>query len=76
MQNEDRTLTYGERAVGLTFNPSNDPKVQEIKQMFAKIIDIINDHPTLSPEHQEMQTKAVREAQTAQMWSVKVVTWK
>ena len=32
-------LTYGQKAVGLTFNPSNNPKVQEIKELYAKIID-------------------------------------
>jgi len=28
MENTAREMTYGEKAVGLTFNPSNDPKVQ------------------------------------------------
>lgn len=28
----ERELTYGEKAVGLTFNPSNDPLVQGVKE--------------------------------------------
>ena len=37
--NTQRTLTFGERAVGLTFNPSGDPAVHECKAGFAKLID-------------------------------------
>ncbi len=31
--------TYGQRAVGLTFNPSGHPEVEAIKIEFAKLID-------------------------------------
>lgn len=37
---EQRNLTYGEKAVGLTFNPSNDETVDQIKKLYAEIIDI------------------------------------
>lgn len=37
----NRPLTYGERAVGLTFNPSGDTRVQSIKEHYAQIIDLI-----------------------------------
>ena len=35
-------LTFGEKAVGLTFNPSNNEDVQELKELYAKIIDKLN----------------------------------
>lgn len=77
---DETTLTYGQKAVGLTFNPSNDPKVQEVKEAFAKVIDLCND---LRPEYNgkpnevsRMLAVAITEAQTAQMWAVKAITWK
>lgn len=76
----DRELTFGEKAVGLTFNPSNDPDVQAVKEAFAKAIDLCNN---LKPEYNgkpneksRMFAIAITEAQTAQMWAVKGITWK
>ena len=39
---ESRELTFGEKAVGLTFNPSGDQTVHELKEAYAKVIDILN----------------------------------
>lgn len=76
MFTEQRELTYGEKSVGLTFNPSNDPKVQEVKELYAKIIDIINDSITENPSEKSRLLKiAITEAQTAQMWAVKGITY-
>jgi hypothetical protein len=73
-----RELTYGEKAVGLTFNPSNDPTVQDIKTHFAAVIDEIHrlrtDYP--NSEIARMASIAITEAQAAQMWAVKAATWK
>ncbi len=71
-------LTYGQRAVGLTFNPSGDDAVANCKQEFATIIDRMNDLRTNSadPEVKRMASVAITEAQTAQMWAVKAITWK
>jgi hypothetical protein len=33
-------VTYGEKAVGLTFNPSKDETVDKVKKLYAEIIDI------------------------------------
>lgn len=72
-----RTMTYGEKAVGLTFNPSNDPKVQEVKELYAKIIDICNDLRTETGQGEKgrLLSVAITEAQTAQMWAVKGITY-
>lgn len=76
-----REMTYGEKAVGLTFNPSGDAKVQEVKELYAKIIDILADLRTPTPdtkpsEQGRLLSVAITEAQTAQMWAVKGITYK
>lgn len=70
--------TFGQKAVGLSFNPSNDDKVGQIKQKFADLIDDMNDlrNTTLSNEVRRLCSVAITEAQTAQMWAVKAITWK
>jgi hypothetical protein len=74
---EAQRMTYGERAVGLTFNPSGDPKVNEIKSLFAQIINLCNELRRLGPpgEKTRLLEVAITEAQTAQMWAVKAITW-
>lgn len=72
-------LTYGQKAVGLTFNPSNDPDVQAVKEAFAEAIDkiqAVRAKDTTPSEKGAMLTLAIREAQSAQMWAVKGITWK
>ena len=39
---DSKELTFGQKAVGLTFNPSNDPNVQKIKEQFAAVIDTMD----------------------------------
>lgn len=75
---ETREMTYGEKAVGLTFNPSNDDAVAQCKAEFAKVIDRMNDlrNSTDNTEVKRMASIAITEAQTAQMWAVKAITWK
>jgi hypothetical protein len=78
MNEEQRELTYGEKAVGLTFNPSNDDAVANCKAEFAKVIDRMNDlrNSTDNAEVKRMCSVAITEAQAAQMWAVKAITWK
>jgi hypothetical protein len=72
-----REMTFGEKAVGLTFNPSNDPTVQEVKELYAKIIDICNNARTEAGQGEKgrLLSVAITEAQGAQMWAVKGVTY-
>jgi hypothetical protein len=74
---EERELTYGERAVGLKFNPSGNDVVGTIKRQFADVIDELNEQRAESddPEVKRMLSVAITEAQAAQMWAVKAVTW-
>lgn len=74
---DGRPLTFGEKAVGLTFNPSNDPDVQAVKEAFAKAIDLCND---LRAKHGQCEKSrllsvAITELQGAQMFAVKGITW-
>lgn len=71
-------MTYGEKAVGLTFNPSNDENVQKVKELYAQIIDLCNSLRTEAGQSEKgrLLSVAITEAQTAQMWAVKGVTWK
>jgi hypothetical protein len=73
-----RELSYGEKAVGLTFNPSNDAKVDEVKALYAKIIDLCDVmRKEAGPgEKGRLLSVAITEAQSAQMWAVKGITWK
>ncbi len=70
-------LTYGQKAVGLTFNPSGDPDVIKLKQASADFIDMCNElrGATTSSEKRRMYSLAISDAQAAQMWSVKAATW-
>lgn len=42
--NNTREQSFGEKAVGLSFNPSNDDLVSQIKARFAADIDEMNAH--------------------------------
>jgi len=73
-----REMTYGEKAVGLTFNPSGDPLVQSLKEKAAAFIDEAHAiyRSTNNPAVARMVSVAITEAQSAQMWAVKAATWR
>lgn len=77
-----RDLTFGEKAVGLTFNPSNNNNVQKIKELYAEIIDILHEiecpmsNNISSNDMNRLLDIAITQAQTAQMWAVKAITYK
>ena len=77
-------LTYGEEAVGISFNPSSSSEVDAIKRFYANIIDKLNDkkreesdkpREEVNGELLRLLSIAITEAQTAQMWAVKAITW-
>ena len=76
---EKQKLSFGEKAVGLTFNPSGDEAVHACKKAFAVVINQMDDlrnQIDCPPEIYRMACIAITEAQTAQMWAVKAITWK
>lgn len=78
MENETKELTYGEKAVGLNFNPGGDENVNKIKKLYAEIIDLMNSLPvqTGPSERSRLIKISITEAQGAQMWAVKAITFK
>lgn len=71
-------LTYGEKAVGFTFNPSGNALVHDVKEAYAKVIDLLAElrTPDREDEKNRLLSVAITEAQTAQMWAVKAITFK
>ena len=75
----EQHLTFGEKACGVDFNPDGDLNVQQIKRQFADIVDHldrIRAENALNHDMARMLSIAITEAQTAQMWAVKAVTWR
>lgn len=76
----EKELTYGEKAVGISFNPSGNANVDELKSLFAKAFDIVeqsvpaDDGTIATARKRKMRDNALAEIITAQMWAVKVVT--
>jgi hypothetical protein len=73
-----RELSFGEKAVGLTFNPSGDSRVNEMKQLYARIIDLMEElrGQSSDSEQKRLASVSITEAQGAQMWAVKAITWR
>lgn len=74
-----RPMTFGEKAVGLTFNPSGDPTVHTLKELYAQIIDLCHERRQslmAGSDAHRLWAVAITTAQDAQMWSVKAATWK
>lgn len=79
---KSRPLTFGEKAVGITFNVGGNESVNNIKSSCAAAIDVINQlrekeksGQDVSGERMRMYSVAITELQTAQMWAVKAATW-
>lgn len=74
-----REMTFGEKLVGITFNPSADDKVAKAKQLCAELADLLNDENSSKESSQFSQrlfSHAVGEILNAQMNVVKVLTLK
>jgi hypothetical protein len=69
--------SFGERAVR-PIEASGDPAVRGCNATFALAIDQLHwlRELTDEPEVKRMAAVAITEAQTAQMWAVKALTWK
>ena len=76
-QTTNRELTFGEKAVGITFNPGGMEEVNTIKLLSAQLIDELNRQRTKESggEKAAQYTLAIRKIQEGQMWGVKAATW-
>lgn len=73
-----KELTYGEKAVGITFNVDGREDVNECKTTFAAAIDQLDALRKLETgpsEKGRLLSAAITQIQTAQMWAVKAITW-
>ena len=80
----NRELTFGEKAVGLSFNPSGDENVNKAKQLMADALDLLkkvenaktdNGQAMQSWEANVFRTNAFNKIVDAQMSLVKYITW-
>lgn len=72
-----RELTFGEKAVGISFNPGKNAEVELIKRRCADLIDDLNNSRTEtdSGDKKRMYSQAITDIQAGQMWAVKAATW-
>lgn len=84
---ENKELTTGEKAVGLTFNPSGDETIIKAKKLSAELIDIVEQRieflEATKPEGSRLlwmtnvlRTAAFNAVIAAQMAVVKFLTWR
>lgn len=75
-----REMTFGEKLVGLTFNPSGDDNVGRAKQLCAELADLLHNHVNRPSERSALENQlhnhAIGEILNAQMNVVKVLTLK
>ena len=76
---DDREMTWGEKQAGVSFNPSGDTLVAEIKGDFAKLFDKLNDLRGAAGDNEYVKrfySMALTELNHAQMDAVKAATWR
>lgn len=76
-------LTFGQKAVGASFNPSFMPEVDKVKMLFAETIDVMEDNHKKnceeklpSWERNVFRTEAYNAAVRASSAIVKYLTWR
>lgn len=73
----ERRMTIGEHRVGMNFNPSGDPRVDDIKAKGAALIDAIDQlqiTPDVGDEGVRLKHFGMQAAEDAAMWGVKAAT--
>lgn len=77
-------LSFGQQLVGLSFNPSGNPKVQRAKELCAELADLLNEHQENKTKNDEktsfteaqLFSHTIGEILNAQMCVVKLLTFK
>ena len=68
--NDTKHMTEGEYRVGITFNPGGSEQVNEIKQLAAELIDMVE----ASGKDSRCTALAMTAFEDGAMWAVKSVT--
>lgn len=75
MENMKNMKTVGEYRVGIDFNPSGNPDVEEIKKIAAGLIDLCYARSsTTDPEVGRLWVLAMTHFEDGAMWAVKAAT--
>lgn len=75
----ERPPTFGEKLVGINFNPSGDDEVSKAKRLCADLADLLyNNHKgeNATDLYDQLYHHAIGEILNAQMCTVKVLTLK
>lgn len=67
-------VTKGQYRVGISFNPSSDPRVDQIKAGAAALIDLIDELPQQDAEQARLKALAQTAIEDGAMWAVKAAT--
>lgn len=78
---EELKLSFGEKLVGIEFNPENIDKVAKVKSLFAEIANVLHDDRQSADKNnsslsEQVYNHAIGEVLNAQMSVVKYVTFK
>ncbi len=78
---EELKLSFGEKLVGIEFNPENIDKVAKVKSLFAEIANVLHDDRQSADKNntslsEQVYNHAIGEIINAQMSVVKYVTFK
>lgn len=71
MSEETRDKTKGEDMVRVSFNPSEDPVVKDIKEKTAELIDLVE---AIRSKNGRLASLAQTSYEQAAMWGVKLAT--
>ena len=75
LKEEKRMTSRGEYRVGISFNPSKNPVVDNIKKAAAELIDLIEDiEDKADGEIKRLKALAMTDVETAAMHAVKAAT--
>ena len=66
----------GEDRVGISFNPSDNLQVDNVKKLSAELIDLIEQTPRRNDEVNRLIALAQTAVEEGAMWAVKAVTKK
>lgn len=64
--------TRGQELVGITFNPSNNEKVDRIKQLMSEVIDEVDELKPTSIDGNLVKDRVIIQLLEAQMMAVKL----
>ena len=67
-------MTTGEYRIGISFNPSGNELVDQIKRQAADLIDLIETIPADTEDRPRLKALAQTAVEEAAMWAVKAAT--